>query len=87
MKTRVTDHDNDQSTSTWIQALHWNKVGRPYTHIAHLESMAKVDHVVSIADGRLLSKENLALLEKIKKQYIIAAQFKSQPEIIFSFNQ
>jgi len=49
--------------------------------------MAKVDHVVSIADGRLLSKENLALLEKIKKQYIIAAQFKSQPEIIFSFNQ
>ena len=50
--------------------------------IAHLESMAQVDRVVFVADSGLLSKDNLALLEESKKQYIVAARLKSQPESI-----
>ncbi len=50
--------------------------------IAHLESMAQVERVVFVADSGLLSKDNLALLEESKKQYIVAARLKSQPESI-----
>jgi len=50
--------------------------------IAHLESMVEVDRVVFVADGGLLSKDNLDLLEQSKKQYIVAARLKSQPESI-----
>ena len=50
--------------------------------IAHLECMAEVDRVVFVADSGLLSKDNLELLEKSKKQYIVAARLKSQPESI-----
>ena len=50
--------------------------------IAHLESMAEVDRVVFVADSGLLSKDNLDLLEQSKKQYIVAARLKSQPESI-----
>jgi transposase len=50
--------------------------------IAHVKSMAEVDRVVFIADSGLLSKDNLSLIEKSEKQYIVAARLKNQPESI-----
>ena len=50
--------------------------------IAHIKSMAEVDRVVFVADSGLLSKDNLAVIEKSEKQYIVAARLKNQPESI-----
>ena len=50
--------------------------------IAHIKSMAEVERVVFVADSGLLSKDNLALIEKSEKQYIVAARLKNLPESI-----
>ena len=50
--------------------------------IAHVKRMAEVDRVVFVADSGLLSKDNLALIEKSEKHYIVAARLKNQPESI-----
>jgi transposase len=50
--------------------------------IAHIKRMAEVDRVVFVADSGLLSKDNLALIEKSEKHYIVAARLKNQPESI-----
>ncbi len=50
--------------------------------IAHIKRMAEVDRVVFVADSGLLSKDNLALIEKSENHYIVAARLKNQPESI-----
>jgi len=50
--------------------------------IAHIKRMAEVDRVVFVADSGLLSKDNLAVIEKSENQYIVAARLKNQPESI-----
>ena len=50
--------------------------------IAHIERMAEVSRVVFVADSGLLSKDNLTLIEESKKEYIVAARLKNQPESI-----
>jgi transposase len=50
--------------------------------IAHIKRMVVVDRVVFVADSGLLSKDNLAVIEKSEKQYIVAARLKNQPESI-----
>jgi transposase len=50
--------------------------------IEHVKRMAEVDRVVFVADSGLLSKDNLAVIEKSEKQYIVAARLKNQPESI-----
>ncbi len=50
--------------------------------IEHVKRMAEVDRLVFVADSGLLSKDNLAVIEKSEKQYIVAARLKNQPESI-----
>ena len=50
--------------------------------IAHIEGMVEVDRVVFVTDSGLLSKDNLAVIEKSEKQYIVGARLKNQPESI-----
>lgn len=50
--------------------------------LEHVERLAAIDRVVFVADSGLLSKENLELLERYNKQYIVAARLKNQPERI-----
>ena len=50
--------------------------------IAHIGHMVEIGRVVFVADSGLLSKDNLDLIEESKKEYIVAARLKSQPESI-----
>ncbi len=50
--------------------------------IEHVKRMAEVDRLVFVADSGLLSKDNLAVIEKSENQYIVAARLKNQPESI-----
>ena len=50
--------------------------------LVHIEQMKVIDRVIFVADSALFSADNLELLEKSEKRYIVAARLKNQSEKI-----